>query len=732
MWLSIGVAVLVLLIVLLATLVQLRSKTALNIAFALFSYTVSIWIVANYIGANYKDHDFARYFVHIDFATGALVSFTFWYLTSVLLHEPSVPLSVHRVMRRLGWLFSAFVIAAIYVSLSPWAVVVNSSADGPLTVDYNSGFLLYTILLGLMLLAGLINLGFAWFYGKGATRRQMSVITRGFAAGALLLGFANLVLPQITKSEQLNLIGGNLSYLGILAFIIATAYAIIRHRLFDIRLVVARSLAYVGSLGFVSIVYGLLVLGAASLLFDLYFSIWTLVFLSIATGVAALVFARLKKWFDRQTNRLFYQDAYDPQNLFNTLNKVLVSSLDIKLLAERSAGVISENIKPLYCAVALSQGTTKYRIFGDKISELEHLDIAKIGKLASKPHRAVIVTDFLDTEKYGLLRETLHNSNVSIVVRLTQNPRDSVEGLGYILLGPKKSGSPYTKQDVLTLESVANGLVVAIQNALRFEETQRFNIVLQDKVEQATRKLRRTNQKLRELDDTKDDFISMASHQLRTPLTSVKGYLSMVLEGDAGEVNETQKKMLGQAFSSSQRMVYLISDLLNVSRLKTGKFVIDATPTSLADMIDEEMQQLTETAKARNLTLNYHKPDNFPALELDETKTRQVVMNFIDNAIYYTPSGGQIDVQLEQTPLGYELRVVDNGIGVPKSEQHHLFTKFYRAGNARKARPDGTGLGLFMAKKVVLAQGGNMIFDSKEGKGSTFGFRFPLTKASKQ
>ena len=113
---------------------------------------------------------------------------------------------------------------------------------------------------------------------------------------------------------------------------------------------------------------------------------------------------------------------------------------------------------------------------------------------------------------------------------------------------------------------------------------------------------------------------------------------------------------------------------------------------------------------------------------LDETKTRQVVMNFVDNALYYTPSGGHINVEIVDKPAVIELKVVDDGIGVPKNEQHHLFTKFYRARNARKARPDGTGLGLFMAKKVVVAQGGAVIFKSQEGKGSTFGFTFSKSK----
>ncbi len=186
-------------------------------------------------------------------------------------------------------------------------------------------------------------------------------------------------------------------------------------------------------------------------------------------------------------------------------------------------------------------------------------------------------------------------------------------------------------------------------------------------MDEATKKLRHANEKLKQLDETKDDFISMASHQLRTPLTSVKGYISMVLEGDAGKINHKQRDMLGQAFFSSQRMVYLIADLLNVSRLKTGKFIIEPTPVNLAKVVKEELEQLEETADSHSLKLTYDKPKSFPELMLDETKIRQVIMNFVDNAIYYTPGGGHITVHLLDKKETVELRVEDDGIGVPKS-----------------------------------------------------------------
>lgn len=289
--------------------------------------------------------------------------------------------------------------------------------------------------------------------------------------------------------------------------------------------------------------------------------------------------------------------------------------------------------------------------------------------------------------------------------------------VGVLAVGFTNPAEQLTDAETLAMDRMSETIGVALDNKLLFEENQRV-----------LKQLTVSNIKLRALDEAKDDFISMASHQLRTPLTSVKGYLSMVMEGDAGKITPKQRNMLNQALVSSQRMVYIISDLLNVSRLRTGKFVIEPAPVNLAQVIEEEIGQLKEMAEIRDVQVRYKPPKKFPDLMIDETKTRQIIMNLIDNAIYYTPSGGKIDVCLENKDSTVEFRVKDTGIGVPRAEQKHLFTKFYRAGNARKARPDGTGLGLFMAKKVVIAQGGAIIFESKEGQGSTFGFLFSKAK----
>jgi signal transduction histidine kinase len=295
-----------------------------------------------------------------------------------------------------------------------------------------------------------------------------------------------------------------------------------------------------------------------------------------------------------------------------------------------------------------------------------------------------------------------------------------------MLLGDKLSGDIYTSKDIQTIEILSQELAVAISNAKAYEEIEEFTVTLQDKVDHATARLRSANRHLRELDEAKDEFISMASHQLRTPLTSIKGYISMLAEGDAGPLKKEQKEFLDYAYSGTNRMVSLISDLLNVSRMQAGRFMIERLPVDLTAIVADEVSNLQTHARPKGLKLEFKAPKKaLPMVNLDENKTRQVIMNFVDNAIYYTKEGG-VTVTLDKVGSQLELRVKDTGIGVPPEAQKKLFHKFFRADNAQTVRPDGTGLGLYLAKRVVEDQGGSIIFETEEGKGSTFGFAMPL------
>jgi signal transduction histidine kinase len=515
----------------------------------------------------------------------------------------------------------------------------------------------------------------------------------------------------------------NIIPITILIMVILIYTGIVRYQLFDIRAVIARVIAYSLSIAFIVGVFVGAILAISNIFSKQSPSLAQDIFLGAAVAFSALAYGPVKRLFDRVSDRIFYRDAYNSQEVINKVNSALVNTMKLDTLLVDSAKILEIDLKIAFVDFYLEpRASIEFHLAGSdtKVIATENWSLLA-DTLGDLPAKISLVTD--DTLPAKVI-ESMSDLGIECALKMTTGGED----VGFLVVGQRKSGNAFSAQDIQLLEIIADEVAIAVQNALRFEEISQFNVTLQKKIDDATNQLQKSNEKLQKLDEAKDEFISMASHQLRTPLTSVKGYISMILEEDAGPISDQQRTFLDQAFLSSQRMVYLIADLLNVSRLKTGKFIIEPKPTYLPDVIESEIAQLYETAKARDLNMVFNKPEEFPMLNLDETKTRQVIMNFADNAIYYTPKGGKITINLKATADAIEYTVRDTGIGVPKSEQHHLFMKFYRAGNARKARPDGTGLGLFMAKKVVVAQGGAIIFKTEEGKGSTFGFSFPRAK----
>jgi signal transduction histidine kinase len=571
---------------------------------------------------------------------------------------------------------------------------------GPLAIVYFAGILVTASLGFYLLLRDLSRT-------TGVERQKRLVIFWSLLVTTAVNIFTNVGLPFLHGSYDLTKIGP----LSAVFIVLGSAYAIIKHRLFDIRTFVLRAVTYVFSTILLSLVFILPVVLIVAAITQVHFTWGRLIWGVLGATVFALFYNRVRIAFDNLTNRIFFRGYYEPQDVINQLSEALVYSVNAEQIERHSKRILNKAIKAgkfdFWLMDTAGSGV-------DRPAELHSLGELFHGRASSN----VCIT--AEQPAGSKLAAFLREQDTAALIRL----RAGSTTLGFMALGFKESGEAFSLRDRQLLNIASNEIAIALQDALHFEEIQHFNRTLQERVQKATRELKHSNEKLRALDETKDEFITMASHQLRTPLTSVKGYLSMVLEGDAGKLNAQQTKMLQQSYVSAQRMVYLIADLLNLSRLNTGKFVIESTPTDLVEVVQSEVDQLIETARSRDVKLTFRPPANFPILLLDETKIHQVVMNFIDNAIYYTPAGGSIDVELKDDGANIEYLVRDSGIGVPRSEQHKLFTKFYRAANAQRARPDGTGLGLFMAKKVVIAQGGVIIFESEEGKGSTFGFRF--------
>ena len=229
------------------------------------------------------------------------------------------------------------------------------------------------------------------------------------------------------------------------------------------------------------------------------------------------------------------------------------------------------------------------------------------------------------------------------------------------------------------------------------------------------------NERLKELDMKKTEFVSIASHQLRAPLTAIKGYSSMILEGSFGPIQEQAKEAVNRIFESSQRLVVVIEDFLNVTRIELGKMNYEVSDFDLTKLVEAITTELTQSAIRRNLGLTFKVPEEEFMVHTDFGKVGQAVQNLIDNAIKYTEPGGKIEVSLSKVEGRTRFMVKDNGIGISPEGMKKLFEKFSRLEDGTTVNAIGTGLGLFVARQMVEAQGGRIWAESEGlGKGSTF------------
>jgi signal transduction histidine kinase len=231
------------------------------------------------------------------------------------------------------------------------------------------------------------------------------------------------------------------------------------------------------------------------------------------------------------------------------------------------------------------------------------------------------------------------------------------------------------------------------------------------------------------LDKMRTEIVSITSHQLRTPLTIIKGNLEMVLGGDVGPISEPQKDLLSDSYKGNERMIKLINDLMDAAKIDEGKFALTPEPAQLEDVVKEIIAEIGKLAVNKKVELSYNYPDKpLPSVKINKMKVKQVLQNLIVNAVMYSSvdDKGKVAVAIKEEGGFLQFEVKDNGVGIPAAEQGKLFERFFRGSNVSKLDPGGgTGLGLYIAKAIIEQSGGKIWFDSKENEGTTFFATFP-------
>jgi two-component system, sensor histidine kinase and response regulator len=287
--------------------------------------------------------------------------------------------------------------------------------------------------------------------------------------------------------------------------------------------------------------------------------------------------------------------------------------------------------------------------------------------------------------------------------------------------------------DYITKPLNLDEMLLRLQKVL--EEKQRF-VKLKDFADQ----LERTNLELRKIDSMKSEFVSVASHELRTPLAAIKNAVQLMLTGKTGEVNENQKKFLSMAERNINRLTNILNDLLNLSRIESGKMAFKCENIELGDILELAASSLRPHAEVKSIQIDVQLPESLPTIYGDQEKIEQILTNLIGNAIKFTPDGGKILISARPPPHdqkeGYgqavAISVKDTGIGIPAEHRTAIFEKFHQVEGSLRRSMSGTGLGLAITKGLVEAQQGKIVVESEMGKGSTFTFTLPVSQGERR
>ncbi len=287
---------------------------------------------------------------------------------------------------------------------------------------------------------------------------------------------------------------------------------------------------------------------------------------------------------------------------------------------------------------------------------------------------------------------------------------------GYIATADRKADKEWSK-DEIDIFSEAVGII-----SLKTEQ-----IEAEEKAKNHQRKIEQQNIKLRKLDRIKTEFLNTTSHELRTPMASIKGYIQMLLKQTLGDVTPEQKDALNVVLRNTDRLDHLVQDILDISRLESGTMKFIPEKTDISKMIKESLQTMQYNAEMKNIKINTELGKNIPALTIDQERIKQVITNLVDNAIKFSPPNSTVMIRAKKDKSDVLFEVQDFGRGVPKNKQKKIFERFYQADSGMDRKFGGAGLGLTISQGIVKYHGGSIWVDnSTKGKGSTFRFNLPI------
>ena len=568
-----------------------------------------------------------------------------------------------------------------------------------------------------------------YFSSNGIQRIQIRYIFLALFVGFGGGSFSFLPVYNVNIYPFLNV----LISLGILI----VAYAVLRYRLMDIRLVVRTMFIYAAVATFTYAIFFFISWTYITLFGGIFTTSGLIIGLFLAPLYITIILG-LNRLLIRFSQKYIFSGLSQSQQAFAQLAQKLNQTIELDVIVNLIVDTIIKFMELERAGILLvdEQGPgTHYhiaRVIG--FNEKNGISMVEDNFLTHylEQTRAPLVKEEIDyiisglrdeaqIQSFARLKSYMEKIEAALCLPLIWH--DSLYGI--VVLGPKVSGEAYTREDLELLNVVVNQAAIGIANARLYKVTQDFNLTLQQKVDEQTKEIREKNEYLEDLLKMKNEFLDVASHQLKTPISIIRGYLSMYLDGTLTGVKARQDA-IKKALLGVERLNQTVRDFIEASDLEGEMIRLDLKLTDMVKLVKGIFDEKKFLVKQKDLGFSLVLPKTKELWALvDPVWAMQAVSNLIDNAIYYT-NQGKVSVRLSQLDGELRFAVKDSGIGVPKEELARIAEKFFRGKKAVLTRPDGSGLGLYITKKVVENHGGRLEIDSVFGQGSTFGFIIPL------
>jgi signal transduction histidine kinase len=517
------------------------------------------------------------------------------------------------------------------------------------------------------------------------------------------------------------------------------AYAIVKYRLFDIRIIVRH--------GFLRLILAAFAYGTfygATYFFQQAFgSVW--VGPALITGIfIALAFAIAWPFIEKLTikfsNKFLYTSIYATQETINNLTDKLTTIIDLKEVITLITNAMLEVMNIERAGILLkSPKSSRYLMAKvvnfDKANGISLVRDNYLTQWLEKNKKALVLEelalqyrDTADKEEKDKIRR-LEKNMARIQAKLVLPLISQNKIFGLIVLGNKKSGDAYTVEDIKLLETLANQAAIAIENARLYNN-------MQEIVAEQTKDLKAKNIHLKKLLKMRSEFLNIASHQLRTPISVIKGNIAELLETIDKNAPKDKQYAYQAIKIKTEKLVQIIADILYSAELDTGPFDLsdrELDKIEIVPYLTKIIKDHEYEANQKNIALKLVNPPKEPIFVYASEHYLEVILdNLIINALIYTRDGGRIEIAIKPKADTVRIEVKDNGIGIPEADQKELFTKFKRARNANTMHTDGSGLGLFIVKKMIKAHPkGACGFESKLNCGSTFWIEIKRAYAKK-